>query len=81
MLAVMLLFLVFKNFYVKKIVDFEGRLKNKLNQWEEDNKTVVVKSKIDKAGFYGFDMFTYMNNFYKGYDFSKIRVGLLDFLR
>ena len=71
MLAVMLLFLVFKNFYVKKIVDFEGRLKNKLNQWEEDNKTVIVKSKIDKTGFYGFDMFTDMNNFYKGSEFSK----------
>lgn len=33
MLAVMLLFLVFKNFYNKKIVDFEGRLKNKLEKW------------------------------------------------
>ena len=71
MLSVIVLFLIFKNFYVKKIVDFEGRLKNKLNQWEEDNKTVVVKSKIDKAGFYGFDMFTDMNNFYKGSEFSK----------
>lgn len=71
MLAVMLLFLVFKNFYKKKIDNFEERLENKLKQWEEDNKTVIVKSKPDKAGFYGFDMFTDMNNFYKGSNFSK----------
>lgn len=71
MLAVMLLFLVFKNFCNEKIGNFEDRLINRLNQWEEDNKTVIVKSKPDKAGFYGFDMFTDMNNFYKGSNFSK----------
>ena len=71
MLAVMLLFLVFKNFYKKKIDNFEERLENKLKQWEEDNKTVIVKSDPDKAGFYGYDMFTDMNNFYKGSNFSK----------
>lgn len=71
MLAVMLLFLVFKNFYKKKTDNFEERLKNKLNQWAEDNKTVIVKSKPDKTGFYGYDMFTDMNNFYKGSNYSK----------
>ena len=71
MLAVMLLFLVFKNFYKKKTDNFEERLKNKLNQWAEDNKTVIVKSKPDKMGFYGYDMFTDMNNFYKGSNYSK----------
>ena len=71
MLAVMLLFLVFKNFYVKKIVDFEGRLKSRLEKWAKDNRNIIRKSKIDKAGFYGFDMFTDMNNFYKGSEFSK----------
>lgn len=71
MLAVMLLFLVFKNFYNKKIVDFEGRLKNKLEKWKEDNRNIIRKSEHDKARFYGFDMFTDMNNFYKGCDFSK----------
>lgn len=71
MLNVMVLFLVFKNFYKKKTDNFEERLKNKLNQWAEDNKTVIVKSKPDKTGFYGYDMFTDMNNFYKGSNYSK----------
>lgn len=71
MLNVMVLFLVFKNFYSKKTYSFEERLKNKLNEWAKENKTVIVKSASDKAGFYGYDMFTDMNNFYKGSEYSK----------
>lgn len=71
MLSVIVLFLIFKNFYVKKIVDFEYRLKSRLEKWAKDNRNIIRKSKIDKAGFYGFDMFTDMNNFYKGSEFSK----------
>lgn len=74
MLNVMVLFLIFKNFYNKKTNNFEDRLKNKLEQWKEENKTVIEKSKNDldeKTKTYGFDMFTDMNNFYKGSNYSK----------
>lgn len=71
MLSVIVLFLIFKNFYVKKIVDFEYRLKSRLEKWAKDNRNIIRKSEYDKAGFYGFDMFTDMNNFYKGSEFSK----------
>lgn len=71
MLSVIVLFLIFKNFYEKKIVGFEDRLKSRLKKWAKDNRNIIRKSEHDKAGFYGFDMFTDMNNFYKGSEFSK----------
>lgn len=71
MLSVIVLFLIFKNFYEKKIVGFEDRLKSRLEKWAKDNRNIIRKSEHDKAGFYGFDMFTDMNNFYKGSEFSK----------
>ena len=71
MLSVMVLFLVFKNFYEKKIGSFEDRLKSRLEKWAEDNMNIIRKSEHDKAGFYGYDMFTDINNFYNGSGYSK----------
>lgn len=71
MLSVMVLFLVFKNFYEKKIGSFEDRLKSRLKKWAEDNRNIIIKSENDKAGFYGYDMFTDINNFYNGSGYSK----------
>lgn len=65
MLNVMVLFLVFKNFYEKKIGSFEDRLKSRLKKWTKDNRNIIKKSNPNKVGFYGYDMFTDMNNFYK----------------
>ena len=70
-ISVMVLFLVFKNFCNEKIGNFEDRLKKKLNQWAEDNRNIIIKSSPDKTGFYGYDMFTDINNFYNGSGYSK----------
>lgn len=72
MVAVMVLLLIFRDFFSKKInINFEDRFKNKLDSWAQNNRTIIKKSDIDKQGFYGYDMFTDMNNFYKGANFSK----------